>query len=75
VVWYDSERAYEDVAAELQLPATVVCPRSNSRKWAPSSTARLRFPLLEVSGDIVERVDPVFYSDPMTAAMKALGMT
>jgi ATP-dependent Lon protease len=25
---------------------------------------------LEVSGDIVERVDPVFFSDPMTAAMK-----
>jgi hypothetical protein len=30
---------------------------------------------LEVSGDIVERVDPVFFSDPMTAAIKALGMT
>jgi ATP-dependent Lon protease len=30
---------------------------------------------VEVSGDIVERVDPVFFSDPMTAAMKALGMT
>jgi ATP-dependent Lon protease len=30
---------------------------------------------LEVSGDIVERVDPVFFSDPMTAAMKALGTT
>jgi ATP-dependent Lon protease len=30
---------------------------------------------LEASGDIVERVDPVFFSDPMTAAMKALGMT
>lgn len=29
---------------------------------------------LEVSGDIVERVDPVFFSDPMTAAVKALGM-
>src|SRR3954466_5655770 len=29
---------------------------------------------LEVSGEIVERVDPVFFSDPMTAAMKALGM-
>jgi ATP-dependent Lon protease len=28
---------------------------------------------LEVSGEIVERVDPVFFSDPMTAAMKALG--
>jgi hypothetical protein len=30
---------------------------------------------LEVSGEIVERVDPVFFSDPMTAAMKALSMT
>jgi ATP-dependent Lon protease len=30
---------------------------------------------LEVAGDIVERVDPVFYSDPLTAALKALGMT
>jgi len=30
---------------------------------------------LEVSGDIVERVDPIFFSDLMTAAMKALGMT
>ena len=30
---------------------------------------------LEVSGDIVERVDPVFFSDPMTEALKALGMT
>ena len=31
--------------------------------------------LLEVSGDIAERVNPIFFSDPMTAAMKALGMT
>jgi ATP-dependent Lon protease len=30
---------------------------------------------LEVAGDIVERVDPIFFSDPMTAAMKALGIT
>jgi len=29
---------------------------------------------LEVSGDIVERVDPIFFSDPMIAAMKALGI-
>jgi ATP-dependent Lon protease len=28
---------------------------------------------LDVSGDIVERVDPIFFADPMTAAMKALG--
>jgi ATP-dependent Lon protease len=30
---------------------------------------------LEVSGDVVERVDPVFFSDPMMAAMKALRVT
>ncbi len=29
---------------------------------------------LDVSADIMERVDPIFYSDPMTAAMKALGV-
>ena len=29
---------------------------------------------LEVSGDIIEKVDPIFYSDPQTAAMKALGL-
>jgi ATP-dependent Lon protease len=29
---------------------------------------------LDVSADIIERVDPIFYGDPMTAAMKALGM-
>jgi len=30
---------------------------------------------LDVSGDIVERVDSIFFSDPMTAAMKGLGVT
>ena len=30
---------------------------------------------LEVSGDVIERVDPIFFSDPMTAAMKALAIT
>lgn len=29
---------------------------------------------LDVSADIMERVAPIFYSDPLTAAMKALGM-
>ena len=29
---------------------------------------------LEVSADIMERVDPIFYGDPLTAAMKALGL-
>jgi ATP-dependent Lon protease len=29
---------------------------------------------MDVAADIVEQVDPIFYSDPMTAAVKALGM-
>ena len=29
---------------------------------------------LEVPGDLIEKVDPIFYSDPLTAALKALGM-
>jgi len=29
---------------------------------------------LDVPADIVERVDPVFYGEPLTAAMKALAM-
>ncbi len=29
---------------------------------------------LDVAADIIERVDPVFYGDPLAAAAKALGM-
>jgi len=29
---------------------------------------------LDVSADIIERVDPVFYGDLLTAALKALGI-
>ena len=28
---------------------------------------------LEVSGDIVEKVDPAFYSDPLAACLKSMG--
>jgi ATP-dependent Lon protease len=30
---------------------------------------------LDVPADVVEQVDPVFYGDPKTAAMKVLGLT
>ena len=29
---------------------------------------------LDVSADTIERVDPIFYGDPITAAMKSMGM-
>lgn len=31
--------------------------------------------VLEVAGDVIARVDPVFYSDPIGAAVKGLGLT
>ena len=30
---------------------------------------------LDVPADIMERVDPIFYGDPMTATLKALGLS
>ncbi|MHB8655586.1 MAG: S16 family serine protease [Terriglobia bacterium] len=30
---------------------------------------------LEVSGDVAERLDPIFYGEPQVAANKALGIT
>ena len=40
----------------------VLVPVSNKRQY------------LEVPGDLMERVDPVFYSEPLAAALKAIGM-
>lgn len=39
----------------------VLVPVSNKRQY------------LEVPGDLMERVDPIFYSDPLSAALKAIG--
>jgi ATP-dependent Lon protease len=47
--------------------------RDNGVKRALLPIANKR-QFLEVSSDIVEHVDPVFYGDPKTAAFKALGM-
>ena len=41
------------------------------RALVPLETKR---DFLEVSAEIVERVDPIFYSDPQTAATRALGL-
>ena len=40
----------------------VLIPVSNRRQY------------LEVPPDVLEGVDPIFYSEPLAAAMKALGM-
>jgi ATP-dependent Lon protease len=41
----------------------VLVPVSNKRQY------------LEVPGDLLERVDPIFYSEPLAAALKAIGMS
>jgi hypothetical protein len=56
----------------LAEPSQVAMDNGARRALVPLENKRNFF---EVSGDIVERVDPIFFSDPMTAAMKALGMT
>ena len=55
----------------LSEPLQVAMDNGGRRALIPLENKRN---FLEVSGDIVERVDPIFYGDPMTAAMKALGM-
>ncbi len=40
----------------------VLVPVSNKRQY------------LEVPGDLMERIDPIFYSEPLAAALKAIGM-
>jgi ATP-dependent Lon protease len=58
--------------SSLSEPLQVAMDNGARRALIPLENKRN---FLEVAGDVVERVDPIFYSDPVTAAMKALGMT
>ena len=51
-------------------PLQVTMDNGAKRALIPIENKRT---FLEVSADIVEHVDPVFYGDPKTAAMKVLG--
>jgi ATP-dependent Lon protease len=51
-------------------PLRVAMDNGAKRALIPIENKRT---FLEVSADIVEHVDPIFYSDPKTAAMKVLG--
>jgi len=55
----------------LAEPLQVIMDNGGRRVLLPTSNKR---DLLEVPGDIVERVDPLFYSDPQQAALKALNL-
>ncbi len=56
----------------LSEPLQVAMDNGAKRALIPIENKRN---FLEVWGDIVEKVDPIFFSDPLTAAIKALGMS
>lgn len=55
----------------LTEPLQVIMDNGARRVLLPVENKRHFF---EVPGEIVEKVDPIFYSDPLVAAMKALGV-
>ena len=55
----------------LSEPLQVAMDNGAKRALIPIENKRH---FLDVSADIVEKVDPVFYSDPITASIKALGL-
>lgn len=58
-------------ARSLAEPLRVAMDNGAKRALIPIENKRS---FLDVSADIVEHVDPVFYGDPKTAAMKVLGV-
>jgi ATP-dependent Lon protease len=55
----------------LAEPLQVAMDNGAKRVLIPVASRRH---FLEVPGDVVEKVDPIFYSDPLTAALKGLGI-
>ncbi len=58
-------------ARSLVEPLQVIMDNGARRVLIPTSNRRQ---FLEVPPDILESVDPIFYSEPLAAALKALGM-
>ncbi len=56
----------------LTEPLQMIMDNGAKRVLIPLSNRRQ---MLEVPPDVLERVDPIFYSDPLAAALKALGMS
>lgn len=52
-------------------PLQVIVDNGARKVLVPISNKRQ---VLEVPGDLLERVDPIFYSDPLSAALKAIGV-
>jgi ATP-dependent Lon protease len=55
----------------LAEPLQIAMENGAHRSLIPLANKRQ---LLEVAGEVVDRVDPIFYSDPLSGALKGLGM-
>ena len=55
----------------LTEPLQMLMDNGARRVLVPTANKRH---LLDVPGDILEKIDPIFYSDPISAALKALGV-
>jgi ATP-dependent Lon protease len=53
-------------------PLQVIVDNGAKKVLVPVSNIRHH---LEVPGDLLERVDPIFYCEPLAAALKAIGMS
>lgn len=53
-------------------PLQLIMDNGGKKVLIPISNKRQLF---EVPGDLLERVDPVFYSEPLAAALKAIGVS
>ncbi len=51
-------------------PLRVIMDNGAKRVLIPTNSRRL---FLEIPPDVLEKVDPIFYSDPFSAALKAIG--
>jgi ATP-dependent Lon protease len=56
----------------LTEPLQMVMDNGARRVLIPTANKRH---FLEVPGDIIEKVDPIFYSDPVGAALKGIGLS
>src|SRR5260370_2258327 len=69
LVFFDDLRIQGNIKSVKSLAEALQVAMDNGARRALVPLENKRH-FLEVSGDIVERVDPIFFSDPMTAAMK-----
>jgi ATP-dependent Lon protease len=53
-------------------PLQVIVDNGAKKVLVPVSNIRQH---LEVPGDLLERVDPIFYCEPLAAALKAIGIS